>query len=291
MARWVVVGAGLDCSGTGRGEAEAPAALRDAGVVAALGARDAGDVPITVDDPTRDPATGVVAVKQLRTAAAAIRVGVADALSSGDQPLVLGGDCTILIGVAAAVRQHFGPFGLVFIDGHPDYLDGTSSPTGESADMDLAILTGHGPPGLVDLGGAPPLVDPAHVALVGHRSGALDADVAAERARLPNVMTQVDAPALAAEGGDGVGRRLAASRTGPWWLHLDLDALDEEALPAVTYPQPGGPSWDEVTALLTALGTHPGLVGVSVADFRPDLDAEGWYARRTLALLATALAR
>jgi arginase len=191
--------------------------------------------------------------------------------------------------VAAAVRQAVGPFGLVFIDGHPDYLDGASSPTGEAADMELAILTGHGPSGLVDLGGMPPLVEPAHVVLVGHRSGDLDADIAAERARLPDVMVQVDAPALAAEGGEHVGRRLAVSRTRPWWLHLDLDALDEEALPAVTYPQPGGLDWDNITALLGALGSHGGLVGVSVADFRPDLDPAGRYARRTVALLATAL--
>lgn len=290
MTRWVVIGAGLDCSGTGRGEAEAPTALRDAGVVAALDARDAGDVPITVDDPTRDRATGIVAVEQLRTAAAAIRAGVADALRTGDRPLVLGGDCTILIGVAAAVRQEVGPFDLVFVDGHPDYLDGATSPTGESADMDLAIVTGHGPPGLVDLGGAPPLVHPADVVLVGHRAGELDADAAAERARLPDAVTQIDAPALAVAGGDAVGRRLAAGRTGPWWLHLDLDVLDDAALPAVTYPQPGGVGWDDITALLTALGMRRGLVGVSVADLRPDLDPDGRYARRTVTLLATAFA-
>lgn len=291
MAGWVVVGAGLDCSGTGRGEDKAPAALRDAGVVPALEARDAGDVPILVNDRTRDPATGIVAVHQLRMAVAAIRARVADVLRSGDQPLVLGGDCTVVIGAAAAVRQHIGPFGLVFIDGHPDYLDGASSPTGESADMDLAILTGHGPPGLVDLGGTPPLVEPADVVLVGHRSGDLGADVAAERARLPDVVTQVDSPALAAEGGHRVGRRLVANRTSPWWLHLDLDALDEQALPAVTYPQPGGLGWDDITALLAVLGAGAGLVGVTVADFRPDLDTDGWYARRIVDLLVGVLAR
>ena len=290
MARWVVVGAGLDCSGIGRGEARAPAALRDAGVVTALRARDAGDVPIRVNDPTRDPVTGIIAIDQLRMAVAAIRARVADALRRGDRPLVLGGDCTVVIGAAAAARQHIGPFGLVFIDGHPDYLDGASSPTGESADMDLAILTGNGPPGLADLGGTPPLVEPADVVLVGHRSGDLRADVAAERARLPNVMTQVDSLALAAEGGQRVGRRLIASRTGPWWLHLDLDVLDEGVLPAVSYPQPGGLGWDDLTALLAVLGADPRLVGVTVADFRPDLDADGSYARRIVDMLAVTLA-
>lgn len=37
-----------------------------------------------------------------------------------------------------------GRVGLWFVDGHADFLDGWSSPTGEAADMELAILTGAG---------------------------------------------------------------------------------------------------------------------------------------------------
>ena len=53
-----MVGAPLDCSGTNRGEARAPWALRDAGLVERTGSRDAGDVDATIDNrtATRAPA-------------------------------------------------------------------------------------------------------------------------------------------------------------------------------------------------------------------------------------------
>ncbi len=60
VAGWILVGAPLDCSGTDRGEARAPRALRDAGLVGRTGARDAGDVDATIDDPDRDARTGVI---------------------------------------------------------------------------------------------------------------------------------------------------------------------------------------------------------------------------------------
>jgi arginase len=59
---WVLVGAPLDCSGTNRGEARAPGALRDAGLAQRTGARDAGDVDTTVDNPDRDARTGTLGV-------------------------------------------------------------------------------------------------------------------------------------------------------------------------------------------------------------------------------------
>ena len=59
------MGAPLDCSGTSRGEARAPGALRDAGLVRRTGARDAGDVGTTVDNPDRDARTGVIGFEQI----------------------------------------------------------------------------------------------------------------------------------------------------------------------------------------------------------------------------------
>lgn len=76
---------------------------------------------------------------------------------------------------------------------------------------------------------------------------------------------------------------------GPAWLHLDLDVLDETALPAVTYPQPRGLDWDAFVALARPLMASDALVGVSVADFNPDLDEDGTHARRVVDALASAL--
>jgi hypothetical protein len=53
-----VIDAPLDCSGAGRGEEHAPAALRAAGLIERLGARDAGEADARIRDIRRDPATG-----------------------------------------------------------------------------------------------------------------------------------------------------------------------------------------------------------------------------------------
>ena len=195
-----------------------------------------------------------------------------------------------MLGTLAGVRDAVGRLGMWFVDGHADYLDGNSSPTGEAADMELAILTGDGPPGLVDLGGQVPLVEPADVVILGHRPASLNAEVALELDRVPAAVGRMSADEIAASPTEA-GRqweRVLATR-GRAWLHLDLDALDQAALPAVTYPQPRGLDWETFVLLTRPLLASPALVGLSMADFNPDLDIDGSHARRVVEALARAI--
>jgi arginase len=284
-----LLGAPLDSSGDGRGEERAPEALRAAGLAAAFDARDAGDVAPPLRDPERDPASGVIAHAQLRRSSENLRDAVAGALRDGDRPLVVGGDCTLLLGAIAGAREAVGRVGLWFVDGHADYFDGASSPTGEAADMELAILTGNGPPGLVDIAGEVPALEPADVVILGHRPPDADPDVALELGRVPYSIARTSAEEIMATGPEMVGKRWARELggRGPTWLHLDLDALDEAALPAVTYRQPRGLTWEAFADLVRPLLASPALVGASVADFNPDLDPDGAHARRIVDALAS----
>jgi arginase len=287
MARLAVVDAPIDCSGVGRGEEHAPAALRAARLVERLGARDAGEAAARIRDSRRDPETGVIGAEDVRRASAAIASRVRELLGAGERPLVLGGDCTLLLGVFQALTVGSG---LWFVDGHADFYDGESSPTGEVADMDLAILTGHGPSGLLDHDGA--LVEPGDVVLLGHRPSELHPDVALENARLDPAIRALTAPEVRERGAGRVGAEAAARLAErPAWLHLDLDVLDEAALPAVSYPQPLGLGWDELVALARPLVGAPNLLGISVADFNPDRDADGRHAARIVDALEALLAR
>jgi arginase len=285
MTRFVVLDAPIDCSGAGRGEERAPAALRAAGLVERLGVADAGAADARIRDKQRDPDTGVIGAADVRRASSAIASGVRRVLDAHERPLVLGGDCTLLLGVFQALPVGCG---LWFVDGHADFFDGESSPTGEAADMDLAILTGHGPAGLLEPDG--PLVEPAAVVLLGHRPAELHPDVARENSRLDPAIVAITAPEVrergAARVGTDVGARLAERSA---WLHLDLDVLDERVLPAVSYPQALGLSWDELVALIQPLVAAPNLLGISVADFNPDRDTEGSSAARVVDLLESAL--
>jgi arginase len=272
--QWTLVGAPLDSSGAGRGERNAPGALRAAGLVGALGAWDAGDADTVLSDATRDPVTGLIGFSGLVRAS---------------RPLVVGGDCTILLGILAAVRdQHDSRIGLWFLDGHADFYNGRTSPTGEGADMELAIATGHGPAGLVDLV-EPPLVAAREVVLLGHRRPEDDPDIAEELSFLPADLFHVDATAITEIGAARVGQeteRRLASAVELAWLHLDLDVLDPDALPAVTYPQPRGLDWHDLSALMDPLLASPLLAGVSVADYNPDRDPDKRHARRIVGFLA-----
>lgn len=155
--------------------------------------------------------------------------------------------------------------------------------------MDLAILTGYGPPGLLERD--EPLLEPAAVVLLGHRPAELHPDVARENARLDPAIHALTAPEVrergAARVGTDAGARLAER---PTWLHLDLDVLDEGVLPAVSYPQPLGLDWDELVALMRPLVAAPNLLGLSVADFNPDRDADGTHAARVVEALTSLFA-
>jgi arginase len=202
-------------------------------------------------------------------------------LEAGERPLIVGGDCTLLLGVFQALPRGSG---LWFVDGHADFFDGESSPTGEAADMDLAVLTGHGPRGLLER--EEPMVEPAAVVLLGHRPAELHPDVANENSRLDPAIHALTAPEVHERGAARVGAD-AAARLGDRlaWLHLDLDVLDESVLPAVSYPQSLGLNWDELVALARPLVAAPNFLGASVADFNPDRDVDGIYAVRVVQAL------
>jgi arginase len=289
---WFLLGAPWDSSGSGRGEQAAPGALRAAGLSGLVG-RDLGDAATVIDSDQRDEHTGVLALPETVRAAHALADALSGALHdlADRRPLVVGGDCSILLGIFPALARRVGAAGLWFLDGHPDYLDGTASSTGETADMEFAVLTGKGAGPLVTLGGSPPMVTVADAVLLGHRTGDLDEAATAELARLPRELRRIDATSLAADPA-AAGRRAAAwlARSGRGvWLHLDLDVLDPQSLPAVTYPQPGGIDWDQLAAAVEPLAGSPRLLGVSVADFRPDLDPGGELAVRVLEVLERTL--
>ena len=286
--KWVLVGAPLDCSGTDRGEARAPEALRDAGLAARTGARDAGDVDATVDDPNRDARTGVVGFEQIRRASSEVDSAVAEVLDEGGKPLVVGGDCTVLVGALVAAKERLGRVGLAFVDGHLDYFGGETSPSGEAADMDLAFVTGYGPEGLVDLVGPPPITEPGDVVVMGHRADPKvgdppETDLVDERIQL------VEAPAIKRGDPERLGRYVAErleAQAGHFWVHFDVDVFDQAEMPAVTYPLPDGLGWEHAEVLLRALVRSRRIVGLSIADFVPDKDPEGRYARRLVDLVA-----
>ncbi|MFG1898096.1 arginase family protein [Micromonospora zamorensis] len=133
-----------------------------------------------------------------------------------------------------------------------------------------------------------PLLDPGRVHLLGHRS-ATDDSSRAEAARIDPAIHQVPAAELLRRGAGTVGAGLATGGDGPAWLHLDLDVVDPRDLPAVTYPEPDGPRWADLIALVTPLARADRLLGMSVTDLNTDEDPTGRHTRRVVEVLAEVL--
>ncbi|TGD89735.1 arginase family protein [Mycolicibacterium sp. CH28] len=291
----VILGVPSDCSGSFAGCQFMPSALRAAGLVEAVGAEDAGNLQVVMADPRRDPETGVVGLDDLLNLSAVVRDGTQELLAAGRTPLLVGGDCTLLIGVAAAIAATHPNAGLLFIDGHLDCFDGHSSPTGEGADMELAVLLGHGAQPLLDFGARTPAFSDDRVVVLGPFD---EADAAALGSPDPRQFAPrtriVGVDELALNPSEHVRSALAALEAAAdgFWLHLDLDVLSSDELPAVDYPDPRGLTFDELRSVLRPAFASPHLIGASVAILNPTLDtADGDCANRVVELLAATLPR
>jgi arginase len=273
-----VIGVPTNSSGRTDGVARAPAALRRAGLtdgIASLGtaAFDAGDVP--VDPPTgMRGGDGVIDGAVLATTLARTRQAVAEARLRGDETVLLGGDCPILIGALAGCHGVDGdPPALLFVDGHEDAWPVHASTTGEAADMELGWLLGVGIDDLeAPLRDEIPRLPPDRVALLGPRDRA--ELMAANVPSLDHLVDVVDDVSVARDA--SAAARAAVDRIAPdrsrWWLHIDLDVLSTDALAAVDYRQPGGLSWADLRDLATAALERGGCVGATVTIYNPDLD-------------------
>jgi arginase len=219
----------------------------------------------------------------------AVRAEVAEALGAGAFPLVLGGDCPVLLGCLGGFGVDSSP-GLLFIDGHEDAWPPAASTTGEAADMELGFALGMTVSGLP---GDPvreiPRLDPDAVVAIGPRDGGELAAAGVPSIRdLVEVIGPETASAAPEEVADQAASRLA--QWGPWWLHVDLDVLSTESLPAVDYPQPGGVGWDALTRLSQRALSRPDAMGMTVTIFNPDLDPDGSAASRIVRYIVDSLA-
>ena len=192
-------------------------------------------------------------------------------LDEGDAPLVIGGDCSVLLGIGRALSQRGGA-GLVYVDGHTDFRHpGNSAACASVAGEGLAAAVGLHWPAIADIDGLGPYFDPRRVVHIGHRE---DDEHATEARRTLGLVVSA-ADAVARPLGETCARVGEVAQPG-YWLQVDVDVLDPSVMPAVDSPDPGGFSAPQLTDLLARLA--PGAIGASVTVFDPDLDPDGRHA-------------
>jgi arginase len=260
------------------GVERAPEVLLAAGLADGLDARRAGRVAAGGYSPVRDEATGILNPRALAVYSSQLADALTGLLDAGEFPVVLGGDCSIVLGAMLALRRR-GRYGLLYIDGDADFYQPEVNPLdGAASASDLAFATGRGPAVVCDLEGHGPLVRDDDVVLFASRD-------AADRERrgcqpLPAGLLEIDRDQVGRLGAAAAARQAVSYLTrdgGPdgFWIHLDADVFDQSLMRAVDDPRPGGLRWDEaVSAISVAIGSGRAR-GLQVAIYNPDIDPDG----------------
>jgi arginase len=275
-ARLAIIGAPTSAGAFAPGQEDAPAALRDTGLIDALRAAghdvvDRGDIPRfrwRVDHAEPRAMNAAAVVDGVRAVAARVE----EAIGAGERPLVLGGDCTVGIGtVAGAIAAGAQPR-LVYLDLHPDLNTPTSVPdgafdwtgVGHMLDIDQADDR------LAAAGPRRPLLqddDVVFLAAGPEQSTAHERSVIAARGLRTIPVDEVHAdPTQAARA----AIEHATTNGRPYLVHFDVDVIDFSDVPLSENTGRGiGIPFDAAFRALEVLLVDPGVLGLTVTELNP----------------------
>jgi arginase len=271
-----IVGVPNSAGSYAAGQDLAPEALRSAGlaarlIAAGLEVRDEGDLPHQPWKPDREhPLAQNVAQVTASLRELADRLG--PLLTRGDFALVLGGNCTIALGIMAALRRlDAGSTGLLYLDRHYDLNTPDTTMDGALDWMGLAHALAL--PGcvdtLADAFGPRPLLQPHQVALLG-----VDPQPATkwEREQAARLGLHVGtSEALAADPAGAATAALDYLPAGPLAVHIDVDVLDfiDAPLAENTDCRNTGPTLGQAEEALVAAARDPRVRALSVGELNP----------------------
>ncbi len=277
----------------GPGQEDAPAWLRDAGLLTGLAARgvavgDHGDLPRvpfrTDPDHPRQQNLGLVTEVAREVAARVAALGDGAVI-----PLILGGDCTITLGVLAGFLEHHPDAGLMYFDGDIDVSTPQTTTSGILDTMGLAHLLGSGTPELARIGPRYPLMPGERIVAFGY-----DFAEAPETARAwlaGQKVTQYpatgmdDPPARAAEAMSAL-----AARSRPVLVHFDVDVINSTEFPLADFPHFNqGLGYADALACLRVFCRHEAFGGLVITEVNPHRDPDGRLTARLAADIAEIL--
>jgi arginase len=269
----VNLGLSRDASGKERGCDKLPDALKKVGFHSTLDAADTTIIPKPAYPEERIYNDGALNGSRLASFSIDLADVVEEFLDTKEFPLVLGGDCSILVGCALALARK-GRFGLIHLDAHPDYYHKENKEYAVVGGMALSIITGKGTDILSNLEQRKPYVKSKHVLTLGYRESDPEQDIIAE-AEMDDI-TCWSAEYVMREGLDKTAEHLndfiKKEDVNGYWLHLDADVLDASIMPCVDCPEHNGLQFSELKVLLKTLLQSHKIIGMNVTILDPELD-------------------
>lgn len=175
-----------------------------------------------------------------------VQAAVRGVVERGAVPFTLGGEHSVTIGAARAVRERHPGAHVLSIDAHADLRDSFEGSDHSHACVIRRLLEG----------------GPATIVGVRSCSGA-EARFAAGEKRVRLV------PARSVHRGLVSLEELAGSLRDPVYVTFDVDGLDPSVIPATGTPEPGGLSWDVATELLREVFARRTVVGMDIVELAP----------------------
>ncbi|MDL2145385.1 arginase family protein [Flavobacterium tructae] len=226
----------------------------------------------------RDPETQILNSNSLIDYAREQAYLLNNLLSQNKFPFILGGDCSILLGTAIALKQK-GNYGLFYLDGHTDFMNISLSETGGVGGMAASIVTGNGADKLTNILNLRPYIKEENLWCVGNR----EYDDAYENEIRNSSATYLSLDHLRNQGVlKSVQLFLSEienKNLDGFWLHIDVDVLNDTIMPCVDSRTPDGFTYAEFNELTSMLFQSNLLTGLEITILDPDLDPTGQYTK------------
>jgi arginase len=286
-----LIGAPTDIGAGSRGASMGPEALRVAGIREALHGRglevvDTGNLAGPTN-PWLPPDEGYRHLEEVVTWNKAVHEAMYQSLAGGHLPILLGGDHCLGIGSISAVARHCRDTGktlrVLWLDAHTDFNTNALTPTGNVHGMPVAVLCGHGPAELTNIGGTVPAMSPMAIRQIGIRS----VDEGEKRFVRQEGLEVFDMRYIDEMGMRHTMELARATLDANTHLHVsfDVDFLDAEIAPGVGTTVPGGPTYREAQLCMEMIADTGRLASLDVMELNPALDVRNKTAELAVDLI------
>ena len=295
MNRIYIVGVPSSAGARRTGQERAPQSFRRAGFIdhlhsAGFEVTDLGDLSVVHFRPDQQhpKAQNLQLVVDVANRVAS---QVESAIRDNALPIVLGGDCTITIGVVAGLINHTPNLGLMYFDGDLDLNTPESTPSGIFDGMVMAHMIGKGIDTLAHVGPRYPLMAEEDIVLFGYNSeaGAIDAVEIEELQKCRMMKYPISHIRGKAEESAREALSQLENKADSILVHFDVDVIDFDDFPAADLPHYHGLSFDEALAALGVFVASRKLAGLVITEFNADRDSDGALASRFVDAVAKVL--